>query len=315
MTKVKARYRAYSSTANLGSGFDVIAVALDAYFDEALVEVKSPGTGQINVNYIGPYASEVRGIDLVKEIAKRLIKEYSLSVDLYVKLWKGIPVGKGLGSSGASIALIIRALNELLGLGLGIEDEVTLAGEGESLVAGSPHYDNVSASLLGGAVIVLKESNDRVKPIKIDVSSLKGLKFIIVVPNVEVHQFKTGFMRSILPREVPLELVVKNSSRLATLILGLMKSDLTLIGKGLEDFIITPARSKYVPCYWHVKERVLGSGALGVTLSGAGPSIVVVAPSDKLDEVSRVIKSSYSDCGIDVEIKYSSIAPGVKRIE
>ncbi len=314
MVKLRAIYRAYSSTANLGSGFDVIAAALDAFYDEALININLDGNGRVNTTLLGPYASEVRGVNLVEEVARRIISEFNLKVDIDIRLWKGIPVGKGLGSSGASIALTIRALNELLDLGLSIEDEVLLAGMGESLVAGTPHYDNVAASLLGGIVVVLEEANGRITPVKLDVG-YSDLRFIIAIPNVRIHDMKTGFMRSILPKEVPLSLVIKNSSRIAALIAGLIEGNYYLIGKGLEDYIITPIRSRYVPCYDEVRVCALRSGAFGVALSGAGPSVIIVAPNNKVRNVMASIEKAYRMCGVEAEVKYSRVASGVTCIK
>ena len=308
-TRVKAR--AYCSSANLGTGFDIIAVALDAFYDEVELEIHS-GLGSVKLKSVeGPYASSVLEPNTAVEALKTIVEDLSLPVDISVKLWKGVPVGYGLGSSGASAVAAVRALIDALGLEVSVEKAIEYAGLGEKASAGEPHYDNVAASMLGGLVI-LHSNKPPIKVSKIRTDAV----FVVGVPLIKVPPRKTELMRSILPKTIDLRTHVSASAKLAALLLGLIEKSWDLVALGTEDEIVEPARSKYIPCYFKVKEYAKKVGAVNTVISGAGPSLLsIVDNASRAKIVAEAMAKAYKENGIESLIKITRPAHGAKVIE
>ncbi|MEZ0290552.1 MAG: homoserine kinase [Sulfolobales archaeon] len=315
----RVRARAYSSSANLGSGFDIVAVALDAFWDEVEVETKD-GSGEIVLEEVsGPYSSHVPHDEsnLVVHTSRLLLERLSLLRDkrmsISIRLWKGVPVSSGLGSSGSSIVATIIALSKALDVKLSPEEIIELAGFAESFAAGEPHYDNVAASTLGGIILVLSS-----KPLpeirRLEVREDFKYSFILSIPIIEPIKNKTAFMRKILPRVIELSTHVEASARLAALIYGLTFGDDSALIKGLDDIVVESVRSKYIPCLDLVKIRARKVGALGSVISGAGPSILTIAPRDRAQDIVREIRDVYRDCGFRVQIVNAKPAPPARVI-
>ncbi|MEB3773667.1 MAG: homoserine kinase, partial [Desulfurococcales archaeon] len=216
------------------------------------------------------------------------------------------PPGRGLGSSGASAAGAVAGAARLLGLNTPVEVLVESAGRGEAAAAGAPHYDNVAASLLGGFV-VLARGMDGLRVVRIDADAW----FAVVTPMDPVPENKTMIMRSVLPRQVSLEEAVSNWSRLAMLVAALSEGRLDLVGEMMMgDGIVEPRRSKYIPCYSEMRREALRAGALGYTISGAGPS--VIALTDTQSSARTVLDAMLSSCKWNTEPlgRISKVAPG-----
>ncbi len=308
------RYRAYSSTANLGPGFDMLGIALQAFYDEAEVRVNMNGGGVVRVRYVGPHSNQVSSFAencVAKRAALALLRRYGGDIDVDIVIWKGVPPGKGLGSSGASAALVVHALDDMLDLGLRDEEKVLLAGEGEVASAGTPHYDNVAASLLGGLAIVSKsKAGIKVWSTKVNAT------FVVAVPDVRTHHSKTKLMRSLIPGEVPLNIYVENSSYLATLLAGLLTGDLKLAGYGMSnDVIVTKARAPYVPCYAEAMKAAIEAGAYGFTLSGAGPSTIALVDECSAEAVAKALEKAYSSCGVGAQVVVTQVAGRPERLD
>lgn len=306
MMGMRGYWRAYCSSANLGSGFDVVAVALDAYYDEAWVEVEEAPETEVCIAEIrGPYSGDVPYRDnTVVGALKHLFRLMNLNARAYVKLWKGIPVGKGLGSSGASAAAAVGAAARALEIALPTERAVEAAGRGEIASAGAPHYDNVSASLLGGVSVLYS-----LRPIRVfSFTPRKKLEFVLAIPGCSTPHRKTELMRSVVPRTIGLESHVANSGRLAALVLGLYLGDARLVGSGMADCIVEPARAPYVPAYDRVRKHALEAGARGVAISGAGPSVIAICDGDSYG-VKGAIEEAYIEEGIDVEVTVACPVP------
>ncbi len=306
----RVRVRAYSSSANLGPGFDAVAVAHTSFYDEVEARLE-PGTGSIVVETVyGPYASgagmaetAIRAVEALLEIAR--VK--SLEGDIVLRVYKGVPPGLGLGSSGASAAAAVKAVAHLLGLDLGYEDLVEAAGRGEAAAAGTPHYDNVSASLLGGMTIIASDTEGRLYVKKIPFEAW----LVVYVPKVRmVTSGKTKLMREVLPRTVELERAARNWSRLAMLVAAASMNDLRLMGiMMMQDEIVEPARQKYVPCFSEARRAALNAGALGVAISGAGPSLVALAGNEKsARQVAEALLTGCGCCEADI-VKVATVAP------
>ena len=304
--------RAYMSSANLGSGFDVVAVALDSYWDSVKVKV-SEGSGNIVLTEVnGPFSSHVPqgSNNIVVRALELALKAFNIEgVDVEVKLWKGIPVSSGLGGSGASAVATIAALIGTLRTPLDRLMIAGIAGLAEASVAGEPHFDNVTASSLGGLVLLLSSK----PPILAKRLGVKDLSFVVSTPIVKPIEGKTGLMRKVIPRTLDLSVHIESSARLSALLYGLAFGDVEALSRGLEDVVVEPARSKYIPCYDIVKSYARRGGAIGSVISGAGPSMLSITTSkDKALEVASWVERAYRDCGVDAVVKVADVAPGVE---
>lgn len=296
---------AYSSSANLGPGFDALAVALNAYKD--IVEVWFEDRPGVRARVEGEYAQAAGGGATALRALEELLRIVGdPGLGLGVRIVKGIPPGRGLGSSGASAAGAVAAAAKLLGLSLPMEDLVRAAGAGEGAAAGSPHYDNVAASLLGGFVVIAPGVDG------LRVASIRGKAwFSVLTPMDPVPENKTRVMREVLPREVPLVEAVVNWSRLAMMVSAIHRGDWRLVGEMMMgDRIVEPRRSRYIRCFGEVKAAALEAGALGFTISGAGPSMIALAGGR--GQASRILDAMMGACrwGVEPLGAVASVAPG-----
>lgn len=205
MAQKQVEVYAPASIANLGPGFDAFALALEGLGDVLRLELMEERG--VSISVMGIKADSIPldpRANSAGAVLRHLIEHLSLPYGFYVEIEKGIPPSKGLGSSGASAAAAAYAAMEILGLSLSTREMVRLAAVGEEAVSGSPHADNVSASLLGGFTIVSKDYEVlRLEP--------PELELTIVVPEVH-YENKTRLARELLPREVGLREAVVNLS-------------------------------------------------------------------------------------------------------
>ena len=260
-----------SSTANLGPGFDVFGLAVDAFFDEITLTKKKQKEISIVTEDKIPTNPENNTAGLV---VKNMMKKFKIKDGIEIKIKKGVPAGFGMGSSAASAAATAIAFDRLYGLKLDGNSLVEFAGSGEKASAGSVHYDNVAASVLGGFVIV---KTDPLEIIRIVPPT--NLKMCVAIPKLTVPKKKTKVSRGVIPSKVNLTDSVLNLSNAAAIVAGFMKKDPELIGRSIRDVIVEPARQHMIPGFVKVKENALKSGALGVTISGAGPSVIAFSKS------------------------------------
>lgn len=278
--------RAPSSTANLGPGFDVFGLALDAFYDTVTLSKQKQGISIITADTI-PVSPDKNTAGLVVQHMK---KKFKIKSGIQIKIKKGVPAGFGMGSSAASAAATAVAFDKLFGLHLDRNTLVECAGVGERASAGSIHYDNVSASVLGGFVIV------RTKPLDVlKISPPSDLRLVIAIPKMMVPAKKTEVSRSVVPKQIALSDSVVNLSNAAAIVAGFVKKDSELIGRSIQDIIIEPARAHLIPGFTTVKKNALRAGALGVTISGAGPSVISFATKNsELDRIANAMREGFA---------------------
>jgi homoserine kinase len=248
--------RVPASTANLGPGFDAFAAALSLHLELEVVE-----TGEFAV---------VTDLDVPRDRSNLLVRAFErlASADGFeFRVSSDIPLVGGLGSSAAAIVAGLAAADHLFELDA---DLFALAAELEG------HPDNVAAALSGGAVICADGQVTRIEP-------PVALEAVLVVPADAVA---TSAARAALPTQVPLADATFNVAHGALLALGLATGDLDLLARGLADRLHQPHRAHLFPRSAEVIARAQEYGALGATLSGAGPTVLVWC---HLDQTAGVI--------------------------
>lgn len=298
--------RAPSSTANLGPGFDVFGLALDAFYDTVTLTRQKQGITILTDDKI-PVSPSKNTAGLVVQYMK---KKFKIKSGVQIRIKKGIPAGFGMGSSAASAAATAIAFDKLFGLKLDGNTLVECAGVGERASAGSIHYDNVSASVLGGFVVV------RTKPLNVlKIPPPSDLRLVVAVPQIVVPAKKTEVSRSVVPKQISLSDSVVNLSNAATIVAGFVQKDSTLIGNSIKDIIVEPARAHLIPGFFAVKKNALNAGALGVTISGAGPSVISFATKkSKLDKIANAMRKGFASAKTDCIVVVCKPSDGAKTI-
>ena len=289
----KITVRAPSSTANLGPGFDVFGLAIDAFYDTITLTLIKKGITIITEDDI-PTNPENNTAGLV---VKNMKKKFKIKKGIEIKIKKGIPAGFGMGSSAASAAATAVAFDKLFNLKLDGNSLVEFAGSGEKASAGSVHYDNVAASVLGGFVIVKTDPLDIIR-----IDPPKNLRMCIAVPKLNVPKKKTKVSRSVIPKKIKFTDNILNISNASTIVAGFMKKDLDMIGNSIEDVIVEPARQHMIPGFAKVKQNALKAGALGVTISGAGPSIIAFSKkSADLEKICLAMSKGFALSNVECQ--------------
>jgi len=286
------------STANLGPGYDVFGLALDAFEDKVKVSrASSDGEGRISIKNSDQAIPSTPESNSAGLVAKKMMQDFGISDNIEIEVTKGVPSGYGVGSSAASAAAAAMAFSTLYDLKIDKNRLVEYAAEGEVASAGTKHYDNVSASLLG-SFVVCRIASDRLQFTRLEPP--KDLVLVIAVPWLEVPKKKTEVARSVLPKVVPLKDVVHNISGAATIVAGFALKDVETITKGIDDAIIEPARKHLIPGYDSVKQNAISAGALAVTISGAGPSMIAFLKTSKnAKTVAAAMVKGFKETGIE----------------
>ena len=286
------------STANLGPGYDVFGLALDALEDKVKVSRVYPGVGRITIKNSDQAIPSMVESNSAGLVVKKMMQDFEISDSTEIEITKGVPTGYGVGSSAASAAAAAMAFNALYDLKIDRNRLVEYAAEGEVASAGTKHYDNVSASLLGGFVIC-RIASDKLQFTRLEPP--KDLVLVVVVPCLEVPKKKTEVARSVLPKMVPLKDVVHNISGAATIVAGFALKDVETITRGIDDdVIIESARKHLIPGYDSVKQNAISAGALAVTISGAGPSMIAFLKTSKnAKTVAAAMVKGFKETGIE----------------
>jgi homoserine kinase len=285
------RAEAPSTSANLGPGFDVFGLALDLFYDRVEIELVSEPGQRVSVEGLGHerVSAEVQK-NTAGLVAKTVMDAMRREDGLRIKLIKGVPIGKGLGSSAASAACCVRALDEMFGLALSSKNLVELAAYGELASTGTVHFDNAAAAVLGGFVAVSREP--------LIFATLKppiDLEVAVAIPELQLPKEKTKMMRDILPKVVDLDRVTYNVAHASLLVAGMAISDIRMIGNAMSDSIVEPVRSSTIPLFDKARAAAFEVGACGFTISGAGPAVIAVCNRSEANtkDVARAMKETF----------------------
>jgi homoserine kinase len=298
-----------ATIANISCGFDVLGLALDSVGDEMTIR-KTAKKGITITKIIGQNLPLETHKNVAGVAASALLENIESDFGFEIEIIKNIKPGSGIGSSAASAAGTVWAMNELLGKPFNTIDLVRFAMEGERLATGVAHADNVAPALFGGFTLVRSYQPLDV----IGLNTPTKLFATVIHPQIEV---KTADAREILKTSVPLKDAIKQWGNVGGLVSGLYTEDYDLIGRSLKDYIIEPIRSILIPAFDEVKKVSLNAGALGCGISGSGPSIFALSKGEKTAlKVGEAMKSIYKNVGIDYDIHVSKInKEGIKILE
>lgn len=292
-----------ASSANLGPGYDSASIALDAYH-EILDIFPSRNGDSRRVTVLDAKDSMIT--DSPQEtVAKSILDDYDSSEKITLKSRGNIPWSSGLGSSGACSTATVVALNNLLDLGMTRETVVKYAALGEQRVSGTGHIDNIIPSLIGGLIMIASVNPPKWYSVRLH----PDLKLVIINIKLQIPE-KAKRCRAVVPGSVDIDAAVSNARNLAMLILGLNTYNPDLIRSGMNDSIVEPARSSIYTYYPDLKESLLSHGAIGVALSGAGPSLLCVLDADQSLGQIRAGTSQVLD---RLNIHYDIMESGVCR--
>ncbi|MBU0489831.1 MAG: homoserine kinase [Bacteroidetes bacterium] len=301
------RIKSPATSANVGPGYDIFALTLKAPWDEIVVSIaEKPG---ITISVSGNNSpipcnpsDNTAGLAVLE-----LLKRKNLSIGVDIHICKKMPSGGGLGTTGASAAGAIFGLNKLLDLKLSNNEMIDIARMGEVASGGSPHADNVAASLLGGFVLV-KSYNP------IDALKLEIAEFPVVLAVIRKSQRTT---RGFITYEIGQEKLKDQMARCARVIHAIYSKDIREFGEAINvDHIAEPVRSAAIPGYAEVKKAVLNKGAHGFTVSGGGSSVIAVCDKCDTEEIARIMRAGFADNPNFVDVIISSTSnTGVSVME
>lgn len=246
--------RVPASSANLGPGYDAMAAAVSLHLE-------------LEVEEAGEFSLDPGGLDVSTgrdNLVVRAFESLHPADGIAFRLRSEIPLARGLGSSAAAIVAGLFAADHLFELALSKEEMLARATALEG------HPDNVAAAIYGGFVVC--GTDDGGAPLAARFDPPEGLEGIVAIPPEEVS---TKLAREAIPAEIPLADALANVSAAALLVLGLRSADLDLVARGLRDAIHQPRRRDLYPRSMEIVDAATELGALGATISGAGPTVLV----------------------------------------
>jgi homoserine kinase len=256
-----------ATVANVGIGFDILGHAVDAIGDR--VRIRRIEQCEVRIRSITGIAGELP-IEPKNNTAGRAVQAMhaalGVSFGFELDIEKGIPLGSGMGGSAASAVAAVVAANALLEAPAPQLQLLKFAMEGEIVASGAAHIDNIAPCLFGGLTLTVGIDNPRVKQIPVP----RGLRCVLVHPHMYLG---TREARAILNSNVSRSDYVWQSANLAGFISGCYSNDLDMIRESFNDVIIEPQRHSLIPGFKDVQRAAMSAGALGCSISGAGPAI------------------------------------------
>jgi homoserine kinase len=300
-----------ASLSNLGPGFDALGLCLEGMGDRVEAwRVEEPGV------HLDPCEGTVKvPQDPNKNTATRaalaVLEQADASHGIGMRIWKGIPLGSGIGGSSASAVAGAWATNLVLGTPFSKMELLDAVMEGESIASGARHGDNVLPTLLGGLVL-LSPTN----PAHFSQIALPGpLPLALVLPKIEVL---TQEARTLLPKQVPFTDAIHNAADLALMVEAFRAGDWARVGMlMMRDRLVEPVRAQLVPCYHAVRQAALEAGAFGCALTGSGPAMFALAATPaSAHHILEAMLAACSEAGIEAEgLLTAASDKGVRVVE
>lgn len=276
-----------ATVGNAAVGYDVLGFALDEPGDRVTVEcIDEPVvrigeiTGEVTELPTDPKANTATA-GLIE-----LLEDLEVDGGFEVSIEKGIPLAGGLGGSAASAVASVVAAAEAMELALSRAQLLEYALVGEAAATGARHADNVTPCLYGGLTLTRS-----IEPIDvIDIPVPDQIRCTVVYPN---RRIDTRRAREVIPEKLPVANYVEQSANLAGFVSGCHRNDLELVARCLDDVLIEPHRAALVPGFSAVKQAAVDAGALGCSISGAGPTIFAWSRGNDVESVTDAMVETF----------------------
>lgn len=302
-----------ASIGNVAVGFDMLGLALEGVGDHvAARRVDSDGVSIAEVRGLDgglhPYLSVDPRSNTASIAAQALWDAQGQAGGVEIKVFKGVPLQSGMGSSAASAVAAVVAVNALLDDPLEPEALLPHALAGEQFASGGLHADNVAPSLLGGLVLCPQVLLPDV--IRMPVPS--GISAVLLHPDLQVN---TAHARRGLAKSYPMQDWLAQQGLLAGFVLACAQNNVDLVAKTLRDVVVEPQRKDAVACFDAVKRAAEKTGVLGCSLSGSGPSIFVLCVESRARNVASAMEQACRGQGIGCKSWVSSLSAPGARVE
>jgi homoserine kinase len=302
-----------ASIGNLAVGFDMLGLALEGVGDRvAARRIDGEGVTIAEVRGLDgephPYLSTDPKSNTASIAAQALWDAQGAGGGIELKVYKGVPLQSGMGSSAASAVAAVVAANALLDEPLAVEKLLAYALIGEQYASGGLHADNVAPSLLGGLILCPQI----LLPDIVRMPVPNGVSAVLLHPDLQIN---TAQARRGLAKGYSMQDWLAQQGLLAGFIVACAESNLDLVGKTLKDVIVEPQRKGAVPCFDAVKEAAMKAGAFGCSLSGSGPSMFALCRSGDARNIASMMEQACRMQGIACQSWTCSMAAPGASIE
>ncbi len=297
-----------ATVANVGIGFDILGHTVEAVGDRVrLSRIEEP---EVRIRAVTGVAGNLP-VDPGSNTAGRALQAMRAALGLRfgfeAEIEKGIPLASGMGGSAASAVAAVVAANALIEEPAPRLKLLTFAMEGEIVASGSVHVDNIAPCLFGGLVLTVGIDHPRVKQIPVPAS----IRCVLVHPHMHLG---TREARAVLKSDVTRSDFVWQSANLAGFISGCYSNDLDMIRDSFNDVIIEPQRQNLIPGFKDVQRAAMSHGALGCSISGAGPAIFAWTELQHAEAVRAVMTAAFSAHGLESDSWISSLDNAGARV-
>ncbi len=301
--RLKAACRVPATTANLGPGFDSMGLALTLH-NELAAEVGR--TNKTVVEIVGE-GENTLARDESNLVVRSMIETFKQldrkPVPVWVRCTNRIPLSRGLGSSSAAVAGGVFLANEICGRPLDREDLFKIAAKIEG------HPDNVAPALLGGLAVSVGDAEAGFHALSVDLDALTKWKYVVAIPDFTID---TAAARKVLPKKIAFEDAVFNIGRaslvIAALLKGPGKAANAVLKEAMNDRLHQPSREKLIAGRQAVMDAAYKAGALGVCVSGSGPSIFAVG-SKWANRIGEAMVETFNKQGIAARYEVLNVEP------
>lgn len=296
-----------ATVANVAIGFDILGHTVEAVGDS--VTVRRIETPAVLISSITGIAGDLP-VEAERNTAGRAVQSLQQALKLpfgfELSISKGIPLSSGMGGSAASAVAAVVAANHLLDTPLTRLELLKHAIQGEFVASGAVHVDNIAPSLFGGLVLTVGIDHPRVKQIPVP----KSLRCVLVHPHMHLA---TREARAILQASVTRSDFVWQTAHLAGFISGCYSNDLDMIRESFDDVVIEPQRQSLIPGFGAVKRSAVAAGALGCSISGAGPTVFAWVEAPRAAAVQAAMVAAFAANGLATDAWISAIeTPGAR---
>lgn len=298
-----------ATAANLGVGFDILGLALHQPGD--VVRARLTDTPDVVIERIegdGGRLPRETELNTAGVAAQSTLRKIGASQGVALSVYKHLPLGSGLGSSASSAVAAAVAVNALFGEPLSREELLDPILDGEAVASGR-HPDNVGPSLFGGITLFTFPTPEGLTRLPVP----DNLYLALVTPDIEV---KTAEARAILPKDVPLASMIRQTAAVAVLIDALYRRDIRALGRAMEsDRVVEPARQHLMPHFMEIREAAHAAGAHGLVISGAGPTLLAVCDNPRTAiAVKDVMQAVYSEHRIESQGYHDTVCTEGARV-